>query len=60
MLTDKEAVGAPYHVTSNTKKILNSNYPRLMVMEKCIPKLLEETCNLSLSLEVVTLITSEV
>ena len=32
--------GAPYHVTSNTKKILNSNHPRLMVIEKCIPKLL--------------------
>ena len=32
--------GAPYHIPSNTKKILNSNYPRIMVIEKCIPELL--------------------
>ena len=34
--------GAPYHIPSNTKKILNSNYPRLLTSEKWDPKLLGE------------------
>ena len=37
-LTERQ--GAPYHLTSNTKKMLNRNYSRLLVIEKCILKLL--------------------